>query len=101
MSIKTKISLALAFLFTVILGLVLVGTHYLHQLAHDAQEIIKDNYRTLSYVTNMSSALHRLEAAYAPDNDTLLTRSEADYHQSRSLYLSTPCVAAGLTLSSG
>ena len=81
MSIKTKISLALAFLFTVILGLVLVGTYYLHQLAHDAQEIIKDNYRTLSYVTNMSSALHRLEAAYTPENDTLLTRSEADYHQ--------------------
>ena len=83
MSIKTKISLALASLFTVIVGLVLVGTYYLNQLAADSREIIKDNYRTLSYVREMSSALHGIPAAYAPEGDTLLVAMAPRLRQTR------------------
>lgn len=77
MSIKTKISLALAFLFTVIVGLVLIGSYYLNQLARDAQEIIKDNYRTLAYVNHMTSALTNWQAAYQPTDDSVLV-AESD-----------------------
>ncbi len=83
MSIRTKIALALAFLFTVIVGLVLVGSYYLNQLAADSREIIKDNYRTLSYVREMSSALHNLPAAYVPEGDTLLVAMDTQLRQAR------------------
>ena len=83
MSIRTKIALALAFLFTVIVGLVLVGSYYLNQLAADSREIIKDNYRTLSYVREMSSALHNLPATYVPEGDTLLVAMDTQLRQAR------------------
>ncbi|MGB3654620.1 MAG: HAMP domain-containing protein, partial [Rivularia sp. (in: cyanobacteria)] len=81
MSIRTKIALALAFLFTVIVGLVLVGSYYLNQLAGDSREIIKDNYRTLSYVREMSSSLHNISSAYVPEGDTLLVATDAPLRQ--------------------
>ena len=53
MNIKTKITLALTFLFLVILFLGGLGAYYLHGLSGEAKEILKDNYETLEYVRNM------------------------------------------------
>ena len=83
MSIKTKIALALASLFSVIVGLVLINSYYLYRLASDSREIIKDNYRTLSYVREMSSALHDLQASYMTEGDSLLVAMEPSLRRAR------------------
>ncbi|WP_338875089.1 ATP-binding protein [Spirosoma sp. SC4-14] len=71
MTIKAKLSLGLAFMFVIILGLGGLGTYYLNELANDSQAILKDNYISLQYVSDMqkalldrvadSDALHRFE----------------------------------------
>ncbi len=57
MTIKAKISLGLAFMFAIILGLGGLGAYYLTTLANDAREILKDNYVSLQYVSDMQKAL--------------------------------------------
>ena len=49
MRIKTKISLGVAFLFAVILGVSGLGLYYITSLSKDAENILKDNYETLEY----------------------------------------------------
>jgi two-component system, NtrC family, sensor histidine kinase KinB len=56
MNIKTKITLALVFLFAVILLLGGLGAYYLNLVSQEATEILKDNYETLEYVRNMRLA---------------------------------------------
>jgi NtrC-family two-component system sensor histidine kinase KinB len=49
MRIKTKIGLALSFLFAAILGIVGLSIYYLKDLSHDAENILKANYESLQY----------------------------------------------------
>ena len=49
MKIKTKITLGVAFLFTLILAIGGLNLYYVHRLAADAENILKDNYETLEY----------------------------------------------------
>ncbi len=63
MRIKTKLSLGLGFLFAVILLLAGLGTYYTHRLAHEAREILKDNYHSLEYTLNMRQALDAFSTA--------------------------------------
>ncbi|MBC7388171.1 MAG: HAMP domain-containing protein [Opitutaceae bacterium] len=60
MTIKTKLSLGLSFLFTVILILGGLGTFYLYQLSSESKAIIKDNYESLVYAKNMIKALDEI-----------------------------------------
>ena len=62
MRIKTKISLGLIFLFSVILLVGGLGSYYLRQLANDARAILKDHYESLQYARNMMQALDELSA---------------------------------------
>ncbi|QHV94411.1 sensor histidine kinase [Spirosoma endbachense] len=57
MTIKSKLSLGLAFMFAIILGLGGLGVYYLNELANDSQAILKDNYISLQYVSDMQKAL--------------------------------------------
>ncbi|WP_128548384.1 sensor histidine kinase [Larkinella soli] len=57
MSIKAKISLALTFMFAVILTLAGLEAYYLNQLTNDSQAILKDNYISLEYVATMHRAI--------------------------------------------
>lgn len=57
MTIKAKISLGLAFMFVIILGLGGLGAYYLNELANDSHAILKDNYISLQYVSEMQKAL--------------------------------------------
>ncbi|GAB3895976.1 sensor histidine kinase [Spirosoma agri] len=57
MTIKAKISLGLAFMFAIILGLGGLSAYYLGELADDSQAILKDNYISLQYVSDMQKAL--------------------------------------------
>ncbi len=65
MTIKAKISSALAFLFAIILLLGGLGAYYLNQLADDSQAILKDNYISLEYASGMQKAL--LDLGNDPD----------------------------------
>ncbi|CAN5338442.1 ATP-binding protein [soil metagenome] len=57
MSIKSKIAVALAFMFTIILVLGGLSAYYLNELSSDSQAILKDNYISLEYASNMQKAL--------------------------------------------
>lgn len=50
MKIKTKISLALLFLFAAIIGVTLISWYYLNDLSHDAENILKDNYESIEFM---------------------------------------------------
>lgn len=80
MTIKAKISLGLAFMFVIILGLGGLGAYYLNELANDSHAILKDNYISLQYVSEMQKAL--LDRSTDPDAlrrfDETLQKQEAN-----------------------
>jgi NtrC-family two-component system sensor histidine kinase KinB len=49
MRIKTKVTLGVVFLFTVILCIGGLGLYYLAKLSDDSESILKDNYESLEY----------------------------------------------------
>lgn len=49
MSIKTKVTLGVLFLFAVILTIGGLGLYYLQRLSQESKNILKDNYETLEY----------------------------------------------------
>lgn len=49
MKLKSKIALALSFLFAAIVAIVLLSLYYLRDLSTDADNILKDNYESLTY----------------------------------------------------
>ncbi len=57
MNIKTKLSLGLVFLFTVILLVGGIGIFYLNELSVDSKNIIKDNYESLEYMQQIRHAV--------------------------------------------
>lgn len=73
MKIKSKLSLGLAFLFTVILLLGACGIYYMHKLSNDASMILVDNYESLEYCKNMLRALDEFEV-----DPTALTTFESN-----------------------
>ena len=61
MNIKTKISLGLFFLFTVILIVGGISIYYLKEISDDAKNIIKANYESIEYMQEMTAALDSLK----------------------------------------
>lgn len=57
MTIKKKLSLGLGFLFLIIFVLVFFCSYKIGRLSEDADNILKDNYKSLFYAKNMLSAL--------------------------------------------
>jgi hypothetical protein len=57
MVLKTKLSLGIGFLFLIILTLVGFCSYYVGTLAREAENILKDNYNSIAYAKNMTSAL--------------------------------------------
>ncbi|MBD2703719.1 HAMP domain-containing protein [Spirosoma sp. BT702] len=57
MTLKSKISLSLTFLFSIILLLGGLGVYYLNRLSDDSQAILKDNYISVEFTANMQKAL--------------------------------------------
>lgn len=57
MTLKSKISLSLVFLFSIILMLTGLTAFYLNRLSEDSRAILKDNYISLEFVSNMQKAL--------------------------------------------
>ncbi|HEY8937670.1 MAG TPA: ATP-binding protein [Cyclobacteriaceae bacterium] len=61
MSIKTKVTLGVVFLFTVILTIAGLGLYYLKELAQDSENILKDNYETLEYTKHILESCDSVE----------------------------------------
>ncbi len=65
MKIKTKIAIGIAFLFIVILSLVVVSGYSLYKLSNDSSAIIKDNYESVQYSKNMLNAIDEIKTLQA------------------------------------
>ena len=79
MTLKTKVSLSLVFLFSIILVLGGLGAFYLNQLSQDSEAILKDNYISLEFVSNMQKSLTTLDDPDAlTDFETNLKKQEAN-----------------------
>jgi len=63
MTLKKKLSLGLGFLFLIIIVLAFVCSYYIGQLSRDAENILKDNYKSLVYSKNMIAALEDMRTA--------------------------------------
>jgi hypothetical protein len=63
MTLKKKLTLGLGFLFLIIFVLVIFYSYHLGKLSQDAENILKDNYKSLVYSKNMISALEDMRTA--------------------------------------
>jgi NtrC-family two-component system sensor histidine kinase KinB len=63
MTLKKKLTLGLGFLFLIIFVLVVFYSYYIGKLSNDAENILKDNYKSLVYSKNMISALEDMRTA--------------------------------------
>jgi len=63
MTLKKKLTLGLGFLFLIIFVLVIFYSYYLGKLSQDAENILKDNYKSLIFSKNMTSALEDMRTA--------------------------------------
>ena len=79
MTIKSKISSALLFMFAILIAIGGLAAYYLTQLSNDSQAILKDNYESLEYASNMQKALADLRDPDAVnDFDSNLKKEEAN-----------------------
>jgi two-component system, NtrC family, sensor histidine kinase KinB len=63
MTLKKKLILGLGFLFLIIFGLAIVSSYEIGELSRDAENILKDNYKSLVYSRNMLAALEETRTA--------------------------------------
>jgi signal transduction histidine kinase len=59
--VKTKLSLGLGFLFVVIILIGSVGAFYIHTIAIQSKEILKDNYESVEYSKSMLQTIDAFE----------------------------------------
>jgi len=63
MTLKKKLSLGLGFLFLIIFVLAFVFSYYVGELSRDAENILKDNYKSLVFTKNMIAAVEETRTA--------------------------------------
>jgi hypothetical protein len=63
MTLKKKLTLGLGFLFLIIFVLIFLYSYNIGKLSQDAENILKDNYKSLVYSKNMISALEDMRTA--------------------------------------
>lgn len=63
MSLRSKLTLGLGFLFLIIFGLAAYNSFNIQQLSREADRVLKDNYDTLVYCKNMLVALDDMRTA--------------------------------------
>lgn len=74
MSIKTKVTLGVLFLFVVILTIGGLGLYYMQRLSQDSKNILTDNYETLQYTKEIIAQCDRLKTDSA-DAVTIIERN--------------------------
>ena len=60
MKLKTKLSLGLSFMFTIILAFGILGFYYINRLSNDASMVLRNNHESLVYSNNMLKALEEI-----------------------------------------
>ncbi len=60
MTLKTKLSLGLSFLFVVILVFGILGLYYINRLGDDSARVLKNNHESLVYANEMQKALETI-----------------------------------------
>ena len=81
MTLKTKLSLGLGFLFLIILTLAAFCSYYVEQLGQESENILKDNYYSIVYSKNMLSALDDMETSISSTlYNTGQTGGMSDYY---------------------
>jgi two-component system, NtrC family, sensor histidine kinase KinB len=81
MTLKTKLSLGLGFLFLIIFFLAGVCSYYVGSLDQDASNILKDNYNSIVYSKNMLSGLDDMKTSISSIiYTTNYTERLADYN---------------------
>lgn len=78
MKIKTKVSLGVGLLFSMIILLSAVSVRYVIELKADTENVLVDNYRTLDYCRNMLLALNTDNEAALKHFDTYLRKQESN-----------------------
>lgn len=80
MKLKTKLSLGLSFLFTVILVFGILGIFYINLLSNDAAKVLRNNHESLVFCNNMLKALEEIPHSAAAKNifDENLKKQEAN-----------------------
>src|SRR3954471_11132 len=68
MKLKTKIALGLSFLFAAILGIVVLSVYYINGIANDSENVLKDNYESLTYTQRILESLDSLNFAGIESN---------------------------------
>jgi NtrC-family two-component system sensor histidine kinase KinB len=63
MSLRTKLTVGLGFLFLIIFALTLFSSYQIQDLAREADTILKDNYASLVYCKNMLLALDDMSSS--------------------------------------
>lgn len=82
MTLKKKLSLGLGFLFLIIFAQVVFYSYYIGELSRDAENILKDNYKSLVFSKNMISALEDMRTAISS-----IVFNPADNKQTSDYYL--------------
>jgi hypothetical protein len=82
MTLKKKLSLGLGFLFLINFVLVIFYSYYIGKLSRDAENILKDNYKSLVFSKNMISALEDMRTAISS-----IVFNPADNKQTSDYYL--------------
>ena len=80
MSLRTKLTIGLGFLFLIIFGLVLYNSYEIQQLSTDADNILKDNYASLVYCKNMLVALDDMTSTFRAFGSSRDKTSSYDLH---------------------
>lgn len=79
MRVKSKITLGLVFLFSVIVALGIIAINYLSSLTVDNQEILQENYQGVENIHNLSRALDDLSLAYEPKANSRVSLERVEY----------------------
>jgi PAS domain S-box-containing protein len=76
MKIKTKLTLGVGLLFSLIILLIVVGTAYINELKNDTENILVANYNSLKYSRDMLIALEERTEKTIQEFDTNLQNQE-------------------------
>lgn len=76
MKLKTKLTLGLGFLFLIIFTLILFCMDYIGKISNDSKNILKNNYNSVLYAQNMSSALDRMNISL---NEFILYKNDISF----------------------
>ena len=80
MSLRTKLTLGLGFLFLIIFALTIYNSYDIQKLSKDADRILEDNYNTLVYCKNMLLALDDMRIAVSSRGLSLSQKIPSEYY---------------------